>query len=57
MDTEVASIDGDFIWFNVRGHDGHDLIGEGRHMRALIQKSRFDKRVLAKSPAQAGIDA
>lgn len=57
VDTEVVNIDGNFIWFNVRGHDGYDLIGEGRHMRALIQKDRFDKRVLAKTPAQVGADA
>jgi fluoroacetyl-CoA thioesterase len=48
IDTEVQSIDGNFIWFKVRAHDGHDLIGEGRHMRALVQKTRFDKRVAGK---------
>ncbi|MEV8465291.1 thioesterase family protein [Fluviibacterium sp. DFM31] len=48
VDTEVQSIDGNFIWFKVRGHDGHDLIGEGRHLRGLIGKERFEKRVAAK---------
>ena len=48
VETEVESIDGRFIWFRVRGHDGHDLIGEGRHQRALIDRARFDARVAAK---------
>ena len=50
VETEVTSLDGKFIGFHVRGHDGCDLIGEGRHTRALVQWDRFEKRLQGKTP-------
>ncbi|MDO5622518.1 MAG: thioesterase family protein [Paracoccus sp. (in: a-proteobacteria)] len=48
--------DGKFLWFTVSAHDGVDLIGQGRHQRALIRDDRFNDR-LAKKRAAAGLGA
>ena len=49
VDTEVTQIDGKFIWFNVRAHDGVDLIGQGRHQRAIVRWNKFTPRAMAKA--------
>jgi fluoroacetyl-CoA thioesterase len=49
VDTEVTAIDGRFIWFNVRAHDGVDTIGQGRHQRALVAWDKFTPRAMAKA--------
>ncbi|MFB2532527.1 thioesterase family protein [Paracoccus sp. p4-l81] len=51
----VEAIDGRKIWFTVRAHDGVDMIGEGRHQRALIATERFNERLAAKRAA-AGLE-
>lgn len=51
----VEAIDGRKIWFTVRAHDGVDMIGEGRHQRALIVTERFNERLAAKRAA-AGLE-
>ena len=45
VEAEWTSIDGRRIGFNVRAHDGLDVIGEGRHERMVINWSRFVSRV------------
>ena len=47
--TEVTGIDGKFVWFSVRAHDGVDLIGEGRHQRALVRGEKFVPKAMAKA--------
>ena len=47
--TEVTGIDGKFVWFSVRAHDGVDLIGEGRHQRALVRWEKFVPKAMAKA--------
>lgn len=49
VDTEVESVDGRFVWFRVRAEDGLDVIGQGRHRRAVIDRSKFDDRLAAKA--------
>lgn len=51
VETEVEEIDGRFIWFRVRAHDGIDVIGQGRHRRAVINADRFNQRLAAKRTA------
>jgi fluoroacetyl-CoA thioesterase len=51
--TELIVIDGRFLEFRVSGHDGIDLIGEGRHRRALVQWDRFNARLVSKRAAAA----
>ncbi|MBI3451351.1 MAG: thioesterase family protein [Rhodospirillales bacterium] len=46
-------IDGRTAEFEVRGHDGIDEIGGGRHRRAIVRWEKFNARVAAKR-AQAG---
>ncbi len=41
VESEVTEVDGRFLWFRVRAHDGVDLIGEGRHRRAVVNEERF----------------
>lgn len=49
VETEIESIDGKFIWFRVRGHDGQDMIGEGRLQRAVVRWEKFNARVAGKA--------
>lgn len=53
VETEVTEIDGRFVWFAVRAHDGVDLIGEGRHQRAVLKWDRFVPRAMAKAEGVA----
>jgi fluoroacetyl-CoA thioesterase len=49
VETEVTGIEGKFVWFKVRAHDGVDMIGEGRHQRALVRWEKFVPRAAAKA--------
>ncbi len=49
VETEVTDIDGRFITFEVRGHDGQDMIGEGTHKRAVTRWEKFNAKVAAKA--------
>lgn len=44
----VVSVDGRTVTFAVRAHDGVELIGEGTHTRAVVDRDRFNVRVGAK---------
>lgn len=47
--SELEEIEGRFVWFKVSAHDGQDLIGAGRHPRALVHVDRFNERAAAKA--------
>ena len=49
VESEVTAIDGKFVWFKCRAHDGVDMIGEGRHQRAVVRWERFVPKVAAKA--------
>ena len=49
IETEVLSVEGRSVWFRVRAHDGVDMIGEGRHRRAIVEWDRFVPRAMAKA--------
>jgi fluoroacetyl-CoA thioesterase len=53
--AELTEIDGRRFGFRVSAHDGIDLIGEGRHQRALIDTEKFANRLAAKRAA-AGLE-
>lgn len=53
--SEVTAIDGRFVWFHVRAHDGVDMIGEGRHQRALVLWNRFVPRAYAKAAQRESV--
>ncbi len=48
-EVELEAIEGRRLWFKVRAHDGADLIGEGRHQRAIVDRGRFDMMLARKS--------
>lgn len=53
VQSEVTAIDGKFVWFKVRAHDGVDLIGEGRHQRAVVRWEKFVPKAMAKATGAA----
>ena len=48
-DVTLIEIDGRRLVFAVEAHDGVDLIAKGRHERFVIDRGRFDEKVLSKS--------
>jgi fluoroacetyl-CoA thioesterase len=53
VDVECTEVAGRKAWFQVRAHDGADLIGEGFHQRFIVQWDKFNQRVADKA-AKAG---
>jgi fluoroacetyl-CoA thioesterase len=53
VDVECVEVSGRKVVFKVRAHDGVDLIGEGRHERAVVRWDRFNARVADKAAAAA----
>ena len=51
VDVELADVRGRKVIFNVRAHDGMDLIGEGRHERVVVAWDRFNAKVAEKAKA------
>jgi fluoroacetyl-CoA thioesterase len=51
VDAECTAVDGRRIAFNVKAHDGIELIGEGRHVRMVVALERFVARVNQKAKA------
>ena len=49
VDVECTKVDGRKLEFQVRAHDGVDLIGEGRHERAVVSWDKFNARVAQKT--------
>lgn len=47
-EVELESIDGRLTWFRVVLRDERDVIGEGRHQRAVIDKAKFLAKVRRK---------
>ena len=45
----LRTIDKYRLTWAVSAHDGEDLIGEGTHARAVIDRKRFDERLAAKA--------
>jgi len=54
VEAECIAVEGRRATFNVRAHDGVDLIGEGRHERAVVVWDKFNARVAEKAMA-AGV--
>jgi fluoroacetyl-CoA thioesterase len=49
VDAECTAVNGRKVSFHVRGHDGVDLIGAGRHDRAVVVWEKFNARVAEKA--------
>jgi predicted thioesterase len=46
--AELIAIDGRNLRFNVEATDENELIGDGTHVRVIVNVARFDQRVQAK---------
>lgn len=53
VDVECTEVKGRKVWFEVRAHDGTDLIGEGYHQRFIVEWERFNKRMTDKAARKA----
>jgi fluoroacetyl-CoA thioesterase len=53
VDVECTAIHGNRVTFEVRAHDGVDLIGRGRHQRFVVAWDKFEARVAEKAMAKA----
>lgn len=47
--VELVDVDGRRLVFSVEAHDEVDLIAKGRHERVVINKEKFDSRMIEKS--------
>jgi fluoroacetyl-CoA thioesterase len=50
-DAELIEVSGRKLTFKVKAHDGADVIGEGRHERAVVAWDKFNARVRDKALA------
>jgi fluoroacetyl-CoA thioesterase len=51
VDAELTEVAGRKVAFKVRAHDGIDVIGEGRHERAVVAWDKFNARIADKAKA------
>jgi fluoroacetyl-CoA thioesterase len=54
VEAECIEVAGRKVTFKVKAHDGIDVIGEGRHERAVVSWDKFNARVAEKAKA-AGV--
>lgn len=47
----VRAVDGNQVWFDVNAHDGAEQVGEGEHLRIVIDEARFARRIEKKAAA------
>jgi predicted thioesterase len=47
--AEVLEVIKNRVKLSIEAWDNHDKIGEGKHLRAVVERDRFMARVLAKS--------
>jgi fluoroacetyl-CoA thioesterase len=52
--AELAKIDGRYLTFRVAAHDERELIGDGVHVRVIVNVARFDQRVQSKAATTGG---
>jgi fluoroacetyl-CoA thioesterase len=51
VEAELTEVAGRKVAFRVRAHDGVEVIGEGRHERAVVAWDKFNARVADKAKA------
>ncbi len=47
--VELLEVDGRRLFFSVEAHDGVNLISRGQHERFVINKAKFDTKILEKA--------
>jgi len=53
IDAECTAVHGNRVSFDVRAHDGIDLIGRGQHQRFVVLWDKFNARVTDKARQMA----
>ena len=53
VDAECTTVHGNRVSFEIRAHDGIDLIGRGRHQRFVVAWDKFNARVADKAKQMA----
>ncbi len=43
--AKVTQVDGAMITLDFEAHDGHEIVGRGTHVRAVLDLARFKKRL------------
>jgi fluoroacetyl-CoA thioesterase len=51
--ARVRAVDGNQVWFDVDANDGTEQVGEGEHLRIVIDEARFMRRIEKKAAAMA----
>ena len=51
--ARLVGVEGRRLVFEIRAHDGVDLVSEGRHERHVIDAARFAERLARKQPRAA----
>lgn len=46
--VELIEVDGRRLVFNVEAHDGIELISKGRHERVIVNRDRFEAKLVGK---------
>lgn len=46
--ARIRSVDGAQVWFDLEAHDGSEQVGDGEHLRIVIDEERFRRRVARK---------
>ena len=54
VSVKLTEVEGRKLTFEVEASDDAGVIGQGRHERFVIDRGRFDKRMVDKSARQAG---
>jgi fluoroacetyl-CoA thioesterase len=55
VDVECIAVTGQRVTFEVKAHDGIDLIGEGQHERFVVVWDKFNARLAAKVAKMAQV--
>jgi predicted thioesterase len=51
--ARIRSVDGSQVWYDLEAHDGVEQVGDGEHLRIVIDHERFMRRVERKAATLA----
>jgi predicted thioesterase len=51
--ARVRAVEGRQVWFDVEADDGSERVGEGEHLRVVIDEARFRRRIETKAATLA----
>jgi len=53
--STLAAVDGRKLTFTVEAFDQQEKVGEGTHLRVIVDREKFDKRLTEKIPSPARV--